>query len=314
MILLETKGNTIKNSNIKVNSKNPVHAIEISGDNNKIIDTKLNIKAPSADVVYNENFVGTPATSGIYISSSNNKIENVQVIFDGTKQTGYFPSVDGIDIQSKGYGETITNNIITNSKITVTGSNYVYGINMGRAKDTVMEKTRINVTSDYYSDGIQLFDADTTTLSGTIYTSAATEAYGVYSTAMGSGYSKDIDATGLNININSNTGSAVLLEGSSNNILADSRYTVQGENVAAVTSHIDWMGNVPKGTSVSNVNMKINTTGDKNVLYFGACEDVTITNNHITSAKGAEINFNSTSNAKVTDNYIVINGITGDLV
>ncbi|RAP45366.1 MAG: hypothetical protein BZ135_06030 [Methanosphaera sp. rholeuAM6] len=311
-VLLDTKGNVIQNSNIKVKSDSPIHAIEVSEDSNKILNSTVNVTAPSSDVEYDAKYVGTPQTSGIYISSSKNLVDNVKLIFDGTEQVGYFPSVDGVDIQSKGFGETITDNIINNSRITVTGSNYVYGINMGRSKNTKMTGTRINVTSSYYSAGVQLFDAYKTSLSGTVYASAGTEAYGIYSTAMGSGYSKEVNATGLNINLDAKVGSAVLLEGSSNNILADSKYTVKGENVSAVESYIDWMGNVPKNTQVNNVVIKIDTTGNDNVLYFGACDGVTITNNNIKSSKGSEILFNSTTNAKVTDNYIVVSKVTGD--
>ncbi|MEE3324348.1 MAG: hypothetical protein VZR33_03360, partial [Methanosphaera sp.] len=169
-ILLESTGNIIKNSEIIVTSAYPLHAVEIAEDGNIITNTIITATIASADVAYDKDYVGLPQSSALYISSNNNLVDNVTVSVDGTSvaEGSYYPSIDAIDIQSTGKGAVIENNTITNSKVIATGSNYVYGINVGRAKDTTIENVNIDVDSDYYTNGIQLFDAVDITIDGTI--------------------------------------------------------------------------------------------------------------------------------------------------
>ena len=137
------------------------------------MDTTVNVQAPSSDVIYNADYsIGNAATSGIFIRSSNNIINKTKVTYDGKQQTGYFPSVDGIDIQSKAVGTPIVNNILNNTQINVNGSNYAYGINIGRTLNTTLDNIGINVTSDYYASAIQIFDTDTIKINGKVYSTA----------------------------------------------------------------------------------------------------------------------------------------------
>ena len=116
----------------------PLHLIEFAGDENTITNCIITAYIPSADVAYDKDYVGLPQSSALYISSNNNLLDNVTVSVDGTSvaEGSYYPSIDAIDFQSTGKGVVIENNTITNSKVIATGSNYVYGINVGRAKDT----------------------------------------------------------------------------------------------------------------------------------------------------------------------------------
>lgn len=306
-ILLETRGNTIKNSEITIKNDKAIHGIQVDGNKNTIKDTTLNVTAPSADVVYDANWVGHPATSGLYISSSNNVVNNSRIIFDGSEQVGYFPSVDGVDIQSTGNGVTITGNTIDSSVVTVTGSNYVYGINMGRAKGTKVINTDINVTSKYYADAIQLFDADTTTIQADLYSEATTEAYGMYSTAMGSGFSQNINLKDSNIKVNAGKATAVLIEGSKNAVMSYSTFDVKGENATAITGQIDWMGNIPKNLTAKKLTINLEGTNSKNNdMAFYKCDGLNILDNKLVSKKGSGITILSTPNAKVTGNYIAV--------
>ena len=306
-VLLETSGNTIKNSDIKVVSSSPVQGIKIDDDKNTVTNTTVNITAPSSDVIYNADYsIGNAASSGIFIRGSSNLINNTKLYYTALDQTGYFPSVDGIDIQSKDVSETVVNNTISNSVITVNGVNYVYGLNMGRSKNTKMTSTTINVTSQYYADAIQLFDADTTTLSGTLYSQAENEAYGVYSTAMATGISQNIKLTKLNMNVEAPTATGVLLEGSSNATLTSSTYNIKGENASAVASSVDWMGNIPANIIIKKLNININTTGSKYVMGFYNSTNIKITDNTIKSNKGTQITFIITPKSSVKNNYIVI--------
>ncbi|WP_292473612.1 Ig-like domain-containing protein, partial [Methanosphaera sp.] len=200
----------------------------------------------------------------------------------------------------------IEGNTLRNVTVIATGSNYVYGINVGRAKDTTIENVDIDVESDYYTNGIQLFDAVDITIDGTIDSTAATQAYGVYATAMAVGTSSGIDLTGLNITVESPDATGVLIEGASDVIIADTTYDIKGGNATAVNAHVDWMGNIPKNINITEMDIKINGTEDNNILYFGLCDGVTITECNIETTSGSEINFNKTSNAQVTNNYILI--------
>ncbi|WP_292474617.1 right-handed parallel beta-helix repeat-containing protein, partial [Methanosphaera sp.] len=132
-IYFESKGNVIKNSIIFVNSSMPLHLIEFAGDENTITNSIITAYIPSADVAYDKDYVGLPQSSALYISSNNNTVENVGVVVNGAEvaEGSYYPSIDAIDFQSTGKGVVIENNTITNSKVIATGSNYVYGINVG---------------------------------------------------------------------------------------------------------------------------------------------------------------------------------------
>ncbi|RAP51993.1 MAG: hypothetical protein BZ138_03935, partial [Methanosphaera sp. rholeuAM270] len=151
-------------------------------------------------------------------------------------------------------------------------------------------------------------------ITGKLSSNATSEAYGVYSTAMGVGASKNIDLTGLDMIVSSEKATGVLIEGSSNITIAKSNYDISGKSTTAVKGHVDWMGNVPTKFIIKNNNFTLKgTDNNNNVLYFGKASDVTVTKNNITSKKGSEININSTKKAKITDNYIVIGSdIFGD--
>ena len=305
--ILESAGNVINNTKITINSEDPIHAIDVYGEGNTIANTLLNITAPSGDVEYGpapDYKTVAPAPAAIVVRSDNNLIDNVTVYFDGTESTGYFPTVNAIYVVSS--DTIINNNTIKDSKVNVKGSNYVYGINVGKAKDTTIENVDVEVNSAYYADAIQLFDADTISITGTVKATADTEAYGVYSTAMGSGFSDNIDLTGLNVEVEAAKATGVLLEGTRNAVIADATYTITGENATAISSYVDFMGNIPSNISITGLDITINTTGNANILYFGNATDITITGNTINANQGSEINFNATPNSKVVDNFILI--------
>ncbi len=306
-ILLETKGNTIKNSDITVVSKNPVIGIKIDDNKNTVTNTTVNISAPSSDLVYNPDLTSNADSSGIFIKGSNTLIDNVKLYYDDAGQTtGFFPTVDGMDVQSKAAGQEVVGNTIQNSMITVTGTNYVYGLNLGRSKNIKMTSTTINVTSKYYAAAIQLFDAYNTSLSGTLYSKADAEAYGVYSTAMGIGSSKDITLKKLDLNVESEKAIGVLIEGASNAKLSDSTYNVKGTNCTAVITQIDWMGNIPDGVNIKKLKINLKGKTDNYIMAFYMSKNVNVNGNTIKTTKGSPITILSTNNTKVIDNYIVI--------
>jgi TolA-binding protein len=308
-IVFESAGNVLNNSIITINSEDEVHAITLYDDNNIITNTIINVTAPSGDVQYNPDWsTKAPAPTAILISANNTLLDNVTVYFDAPTSVGYFPTVNGIHIGS--VDGTITNTTLRDTKVNVKGTNYAYGINVGNAKDTTLENVDVTVESAYYADAIQLFDGDHVTISGTAKATAESEAYGVYSTAMGTGYSKNIDLTGLDMTVEAQKATGILIEGSQNVLIADADYEITGNDATAINAHVDWMGNIPTNITITELNININTDGDANVLYFGNASDITITDNHIETTGGNKINFNVTPNAKVTDNYIVIKDIT----
>jgi len=304
-IVLESEGNVINNTVININSEDAIHAIYVYEAGNTISNTVLNITAPSADVEYNPDYsTKSPAPAAIVISSNNNLVDNVTVTFNANTSTGFYPTVDGIYVVSE--KTPVVNNTIKDTTVTVTGTNYVYGINVGNAKDTKLENVTVNVDSLYYADAIQLFDADTISITGTANAQAVNESYGVYSTAMGYGISQNIDLTGLNVSVEAEKATGVLIEGAINVTIANATYEIEGREATAVNAHVDFMGNIPGIITVTGTTMEIEAIGDSNILYFGNATDVTITNNNITATGGKEININATPNAVITDNYITV--------
>ena len=304
-IVLESEGNVINNTVININSEDAIHAIYVYEAGNTIANTVLNITAPSADVEYNPDYsTKSPAPAAIVISSNNNLVDNVTVTFNANTSTGFYPTVDGIYVVSE--KTPVVNNTIKDTTVTVTGTNYVYGINIGNAKDTTIENVNVDVRSLYYADAIQLFDADGISITGTVNAYAESEAYGVYSTAMGYGFSQNIDLTGLDVNVEAAKATGALIEGASNVMIADATYEITGDEATAIKSHVDFMGNIPTNITITGLDIAIDTTGDANLLYFGNASDVTITENNIEATGGSEINFNATPKAVVTDNYILV--------
>jgi len=304
-VVFESAGNVLNNTVITINSEDEVHAISIMEDGNTIANTVVDVTAPAGDVQYNSDWsTKAPAPTGILVSSSNNVLDNVTVNFNAPTTTGSYPTVNGLHIGS--VNGAISNNTVRDSKVTVKGTNYAYGINVGNAKDTTLENVEVNVESDYYADAIQLFDADGITMTGTANAKATTQAYGIYSTAMGTGASQNIDATGLDVTVEAADATGALFEGSSNIKVADATYTITGESAVAIDAHVDWMGNIPTNITITGLDVTIDTTGDANLLYFGKAADVTITDNHIEANAGSAININATPNASITDNYILV--------
>ena len=304
-VVFESEGNILNNTQITINSEDEVHAISIMEDANTIANTVVDVTAPAGDVQYNADWsTKAPAPTGVLVSSSNNVLDNVTVNFNAPTTTGSYPTVNGLHIGA--VDGAISNNTVRNSKVTVKGTNYAYGINVGNAKDTTLENVEVAVESDYYADAIQLFDADGITMSGTADAKAATQAYGIYSTAMGTGASQNIDATGLDVTVEAPDATGALFEGSSNIKVADATYTITGDKAIAIDAHVDWMGNIPTNITVTGLDVTIDTTGDANILYFGKAADVTVTENHIEANAGSAININATPNASITDNYILV--------
>ncbi|RAP51994.1 MAG: hypothetical protein BZ138_03940, partial [Methanosphaera sp. rholeuAM270] len=312
-IIFESNGNTINNSEIEIVDNKAMHAIDITGNKTTIKGSFFNITMPSADVEYDANWVGHPVSSGIFISSNDNLIYDTVLYMDASEKTGYYPSADGIDIQSPDTSITINNNVVRGAVVVVNGPSYVYGINVGRAKNTKLEDVTVGAQSNYYADAIQLFDANTISISGDLDSEATIEAYGIYSTAMGSGISQNIKLNDLDITVNATKATGALIEGSSDVTISDSEFEITGDTATAVDAHVDWMGNVPKNILIEDSEMNIDGTADNSVLYFGLCENVTVTNNMIESTKGSEIYFNNTSKGSVTNNLIgIADSIYGD--
>ena len=318
-VYFESEGNILNNSVIKVTSKLPLRVVEFDADKNTIMNTEITASIPSIDVPYDKDYVGQPLSSGLYISSSDNTVDNVTVDVDGSSavDNSSYVSIDGIDVQSKGKNFTINNNILNDVTVSVKGSRYVYGINVGRANNTRLDNVDIKAESDYYADTLQLFDANDLTVTGKFDSAAGYEAYGVYATAMAVGTSKGITLTELDVTVEAPKATGVLIEGASDIVIAESGYDLMGENVTAVNAHIDWMGNAPSNILINELEVNIDSTGDANVMYFGAANNVTVTDNSIVANRGSHINFNKTTNGSVTDNYIMVGemletGIFGD--
>ncbi len=309
-ILLESKGNTIKNSEIKViNEDNPVKTILIAEDNNQIINTKINTTTPSVNVDYHEIYVGESYASGIFIKSSNNLVKNCQIYYDGEEYNQIKDSdatVDGIDIQSKGEKFWITGNTINNTSVKVLGGKFAYGINIGRAKNTKLDSNNINVTSKYYSSAIQIFDNDDTKISGKIYSKATEEAYGLYTTAMAIGVSRNVNLNKLDMEVEAPKSRAVLIEGGSNTNITDSTYKVKGSNATAIICQQDYKNNTPVGLNIKNVIVTLERDDTSNIMAFYRCANVTITDSTFASENGKEIIFIECNGSIVRENYIKI--------
>ena len=123
---------------------------------------------------------------------------------------------------------------------------------------------------------------------------------------MGTGYSKNIDLTGYDVTVTAAKATGVLIEGSQNVLIAGANYNITGDDATAINAHIDFMNNIPTNITITGLDIAIDTTGDSNVLYFGKADSITITENNIETTGGSKINFHETTNAEVTNNYILI--------
>jgi len=310
-VKFESEGNELKNTEITVVSDIALNPVEITGNSNHISNVTITATVPSADVEYGPAPaypVITPAPAALLITSSNNVVEDIKVTMDGSEALpGWAQTTNGIYILS--LGDTIEDNTITNAIVNVNGPNYVYGINVGNAKDTELDGIDVEVMSDYYADALQFFDADTIAVSGNLTAEAGYQAYGIYSTAMGSGISQNIVVNEVEINVDSFVATGIHIEGANNTLITRSIINVEGTNATAVMAYVDWMENIPDNIEVSLCTITVTTDGDLNVLYFGNCTNVYVQGNEIRSTGGSEIFLNIVPGAQVNNNYIMINDV-----
>lgn len=309
VILFETEGNSITNGNINVTTDNPVQVIKIEEDENTITGVTINATMPASDVKWNSDYyIGTVPTAGIFIRSSNNKINNTRLYLYAptADSSAYSPSVDGIDIQSKAVGEYVTGNEIRSSRINVTGGSYVYGLNIARAKETITPLTYIDVTSTNYAAGIQIGDSDNNNISGYVYSKADNIAYGYYSTAMATGITNNTNVTKLYLqNIQAPTAIGIGIEGASNVELSNATYTINGEKTTAIDISKDWMGNKPENIFINALTINLNGENDTSVMMsIKDTRNVYINRSTIKSTAGEGINLTDVTNATVENNYI----------
>jgi hypothetical protein len=316
VLLLNSTGNIIKNVSITADTYATLQAVKIEDDYNTITNCSINMTAPAADTVWNADWsIGNVPTAGIFIRSSYNLINNTKVWVDGTRvaEGASNPTVDGIDIQSKAVGEYVTENEIRNTRINMTGGSYVYGLNIARAQNTFTTILWIDITSSGCSYGLQIGDSKDNQIAGYILSKAATQAYGAYITAMGTGKTYNTNFSKLYINeMNAPEVFGICVDGASGLELSSATYTLSGGAVKGIDIHKDWMQNSPENIFINA--LKIIVTNEDEASEFMTItnsNNVTVTNSSMTSKAGSGINLNDVTNATVTGNYINANNAIG---
>ena len=315
-ILLNSTKNTMQNVSVTVDTDEVLQAIKIEEDLNIITNCTINITAAAGDTVWNADWsIGNVPTAGVFIRSSNNLVNNTKIWVDGTRVASgaSYPSVDGLDIQSKAVGEYVSGNEIRNTRINVTGGSYVYGLNVARAQDTYTTLTYYDVTSNFCAYAVQIGDSKDNQIAGYIYSKADSQAYGAYITAMATGKTYNTHFSKLYIQgMDAPEVFGIYVDGASGLELANATYILAGGNVRVVDIHKDWMDNAPENIFINALKITVTNDNDESMfMVLSNSNNVTITNSNMTSTAGKAINLTNVTNATVVSNYINAANIYG---
>ena len=279
-VILETDYNKVRDITIKHISKDTAQEIYVTGINNIIDNNKIIIYAPSTNIDWST----SPALSkvaGIIILSDKNMITDniINVVATTTTGTG---TVEAITIQGSAE-QTADNNTVKNNKITVNGTDYAYGINMGEnANHNIINSNIINMTSTNYASGIQV--------------------------GYGTARSNNINSNKINITAD-NYAYGILINTYG---VADVSGTAIISNSITVNANRVYLVEVYSSTKTSPIN---NVTINNNNLYGNGNHTIAIAFSGINSKiSGNRIEINGTSNTTVTGTYDMIAPTTAGIL
>ena len=332
-IILNSKGNTIDNVKIVKNTTTgKAQLVIINGDNNKVVNSNITVIGPSDSVDYFSDPSIAP-TVNIIVSSNNNIIDNNYLYIYASTASGY-GTIEAITVQAPS-GVKLTNNTITNNIITGSGTDYLYGINMGGyVYNNTLDGNNINITSNTYANGIQFFQSPACNNTITNNIIDVTAGYSEGQVTYGIIFSSWNDGNFENNRIHNNTiyvkgnetygieifaypyGSSSVVKNttiSNNTIISNGTYA---SGIALMSNDYNITGNTIIVTGTTNATrlasadwIKPTTSG----MILQQVKDVTITDNkiNVTTGPGFRI-LDSSSNINITNNTVYTTQGLGD--
>jgi parallel beta-helix repeat protein len=345
MIILNSELNTLERCNLidySTSTDNTHRTIMVNADNNILTHNNINTSAPSVNIDYTRTPI-LPDCISIVVSSSNNNITNNNIQCLATTNNNEYGTIEAIVVQSP---TNAKNNNISRNTITVRGSDYVYGINIGaNANNNIIEYNNIKVDSTTYSAGIQIISpANNNNISyNNINSTAATtddkSAYGIL--VMNDSYdtvkaiqnntitTNNLRVVGFNsygievyksdnnkvsdntiIVYNSNYATGIALTGE-NNIINSNKLLVTGKSNETSLSYDNIL---PTTAGINIVNSYNNTLSQNQMnvtkgsgIKLDNATKTTLKNNNVSAKTSVGLNI-----ANSQENRIVSNNITAD--
>jgi len=347
MIIFKSEYNTLERCNLNdysTSTDNSHRTILLNGANNIITNNNINTSAPSVNINYTKTPT-LPDCISIVVSSSNNNITNNKIQTIATTNNNEYGTIEAIAIQGSEDKSTENNNLYRNT-ITVSGSDYVYGINVAsNANNNNITYNNIKVDSTIYTAGIQVISPannnkiSNNNINSTVSTREDKSAYGIlimndsYNTVKSIennsvennnlrivGYNSygievyksnnnKVSANTITIT-NANYATGIALTGENNNITSN-KLSITGKNNQTSTSYDNIL---PTTAGINLVNSYDNTLSQNmmNVtkgtgIKLDNVTKTTIKNNTVSSKSSVGLNILNSQ-----ENLITLNNITTD--
>lgn len=328
VIQLASDNNVIDNVTIdhRVNSSK-AQSIFITGSNNTVKNSKIDVAGPSNSVDWSSDPQIAPIV-GIILESDDNLIIDNNISVTATTSTGW-GTVEAITIQAPGTTQ-MRNNRVNNNNITGTGTDYIYGINLGgNVYNTTLDSNYINMTSNTYANGIQFMvspAANATISNNTIDVTAGKKesqvTYGIILSSWGTGtfenmqvdnnkvYTHGNETYGIEIfsNVYSTTPAVKNITLSNNQILSDGDYStgigIMGDGFKIYGNNITMNGKTNNTRDASPDYIKPTTTG----ITLQKVTNSRVYNNTLTITNGHTIRIiQNSTNIRITENNLKTN-------
>lgn len=328
VIQLTSDNNIIDNVTIEhtVNS-GKAQSVFITGSNNTVKNSKIDVSGPSNSVDWSSDPQIAPIV-GIILESDDNIIINNNISVTATTSTGW-GTVEAITIQAPGTTQ-MRNNKVNNNNITGTGTDYIYGINLGgNVYNTTLDGNYINMTSNTYANGIQFMvspAANATISNNTVDVTAGKKesqvTYGIILSSWGTGtfenmlldnnkiYTHGNETYGIEIfsNVYSTTPAVKNITLSNNQIYSDGDYStgigIMGDGFKIYGNNITMNGKTNNTRDASPDYIKPTTTG----ITLQKVTNTRVYNNTLTITNGHTIRIiQNSNNIRITENNLKTN-------
>ena len=330
VIFNNMRGYTLYNATIDVKSKAHVLLYGLKIKNVNVSGKAIILESKDNSVVNTQIEVTTNTQTGVMlISEDNNKVNGVNITVKSTNTQADVPSIHAIVIESENTGKNIANTLIKDTHIDVAGADKAYGLTLNKTTNTSASNISINISSTNTAYPIYISDSINTEISGKITINATDLSYAAYITQTAPDKTGNITLSGIEANINTNNIKAIDADKVQDITIENSLYMLEGSNITAInlsdatgitinniTVQIKSTDNATILAFVNATNANItNSEFTSNIgegLLIDRSRDVLVDNNYINVTSEYTVEVANSINANVTNNGLYANKQQGD--
>ena len=331
VIFNNMRGYTLYNSTIDVKSKAHVLLYGLKIKNVNVYGKAIILESKDNSVVNTQIELTTNTQTGVMlISGDNNKVNGVNITVKSTNTQADVPSIHAIVIESENTGKNIANTLIKDTHIDVAGADKAYGLTLNKTTNTSASNISINISSTNTAYPIYISDSINTEISGKITINATDLSYAAYISQTAPDKTGNITLSGIEANINTNNIKAIDADKVQDITIENSLYMLEGSNITAInlsdasgitinniTVEIKSTDNATILAFVNATNANItNSEFTSNIgegLLIDRSRDVLVDNNYINVTSEYTVEVANSINTNVTNNGLYANKQQGDV-